>query len=479
MLLLCMVLLAGSTGHASLAQLDDDSSLADSVTGTWRGKLVVPGGGLTLVLHISQSPDGALRAGIDSPDQGATGIPVSKIDVSGKRVRLELPNLNAYYEGTLAADGKTIDGAWRQGGQSFPLTFRKEVDSGQAFRPQEPRPPYPYHVEEVAFQNPGDGITLAGTLTIPRSNLPVPAVVLLSGSGPQDRDEQLFGHKPFLVLADHLTRSGIAVLRYDDRGVAASEGSFEEATIESFISDARAAVSYLHTRTAIIDTGFVGLIGHSEGGLVAPAVAARDGRVDFLVLLAAPALPGDQILLRQSELLAEGAPTGQIQRNQVLQRRIFSIVKDEHNPDSLQAKVRVEMKRSIQEMSPEARESMGLNEQNEEAFVEAQAKAVASPWFRSFLLYDPQPVLRKVKIPVLALNGSKDLQVDAGQNLPVIERALLEADNKDVTIHVFTGLNHLFQTATTGSVAEYGRIEETFAPVALEFISAWIRSRVD
>jgi fermentation-respiration switch protein FrsA (DUF1100 family) len=353
--------------------------------------------------------------------------------------------------------------------------------SGQS-RPQEPKPPYPYDEQEVVYQNKKDDLQLAGTLTLPRSKGPFPAVLLITGSGPQDRNETVFDHKPFLVLADHLTRMGIAALRVDDRGIGKSTGRFSEATSEDFAADALAGVEYLKTRKEI-DPRRIGLIGHSEGGLIAPLVAAASTDVAFIVMMAGPGLTGEQILYRQTVLVckAAGMSDGLIAQNRAAQERIFAILKQEK--DKVVAEKRIlEEADAFREVTAKAR-AEATEEQKKgisiiAAAIEGQAKLVVSPWFRFFLTYDPRPTLMKVRCPVLAIIGEKDLQVPAEENLAAIRLALKAGGNKDHTVLTLPKLNHLFQTCRTGAISEYAQIEETIAPAALDTISKWILKRV-
>jgi pimeloyl-ACP methyl ester carboxylesterase len=323
-------------------------------------------------------------------------------------------------------------------------------------RPQTPKPPFPYSAEEVAFDS-APGVKLAGTLTLPPGRGPFPVAVLIVGSGPHDRDETIFGHKPFLVVADDLTRRGIAVLRYDKRGVGGSSGRAPNVTTADFALDAKAAVAFLKTRLEI-DAKRIGLIGHSEGGEIAPMVAADDRSVAFVVLMAGPGVPGDQLLLAQSRALlqAQGAPEAAIASAEQANRKIYDIVKTDVGDD--EAKARIEALLT----------GMGMGADQARA---AAAQSVL-PWVRWFVRYDPRPALERLRCPVLAIDGSKDLQVPAAQNLPEIRKAL--KDDPDATVLELPGLNHLFQTASSGTVSEYGTIEETIAPAALKAIGDWV-----
>lgn len=432
------------------------------ITGSWLGTLSIPGGQLRIVFNITRTEGGGLTATLDSPDQGATGIPTTSVTFQGDSLRIEVGTIQGVYEGRAESEDRIV-GTWTQAGSTFPLDLERVKDTTATQlpeRPQEPKPPFPYESEDLQFESAEAGVRLAGTLTLPAGAGPFPAVILVSGSGPQDRDETIFGHKPFLVIADHLTRQGIAVLRYDDRGVGGSTGDLSLATIENFVQDARGALQYLQNR-AEIDQDRIGILGHSEGALVAPRVANLTDDVAFLVLLAPPGVPGDELLLEQSTLLMRtaGAPGEAIEANRSAQKRIFEVVRQV--PVAAQA----DSIRSILATSGIPKEA-----------AEAQIRQITSPWLRHFITYDPRPALESLDIPVLALFGEKDLQVPAAQNAPIIETALNAGDDSQATVHVLPGLNHLFQTATTGDVSEYARIEETIDPGVLDLISSWITS---
>jgi uncharacterized protein len=456
---LALVLCAWPTARAT----------AQDVEGYWRGRLQLPiGAQITIALVITRRADGQLSAVLDSPDQGAMGIPVSTVTVTDRRLRADVQRIGGVFEGVLEPQDR-LAGEWRQGGRSLPLVLERR-DPGERVlpkRPQEPRPPYPYLVEEVRYQNPRAGVTRAGTLTVPKSTQPVPAVLLLTGSGPQDRDESLVGHRPFLVLADHLTRQGIAVLRVDDRGVGDSSGDPSPTIVEQ-ADDAIAGVSFLATRREI-DPKRIGLVGHSEGGVVAP-LAATKSPVAFLVLLAGTGVPGEQVLHTQAADLARaaGASEERIQSQRTQMERVFAVLKA--TPD--RAAAEPELRKLLESRAPDTSEAS-------RARIDGQLRALLEPWYRALLVYDPRPVLRAVRVPVLAINGEKDLQVSAADNLPAIEQNLRAGGNTEVTVQALPGLNHLFQTCTSGAVSEYSRIEETFAPAALTIVSDWIRARTN
>jgi len=439
--------------------------MVSGLDGDWSGALQLGVVKLRMALHVKTGADGT-TATFDSVDQGALGLPVSSIARDGAKVRLELKAPSAVFEGALAADGATIVGAWTQRGAALPLTLVRQAPGApqaKLERPQTPVPPFPYLAEPVTF--PGAEASLAGTLTVPRGAGPFPSVVLIAGSGPNDRDETIFGHKPFWVLADYLTRRGIAVLRYDKRGIGASGGDLAHATTLDFAADAAAAVAWLLTRRDI-DPRRIGLIGHSEGGVIAPIVADKHRSVAFIVLLAAPGMDGQTILGLQAVLVARaaGVPGGKIAQNQVLNRTIYAAVESARDQAEARARVGPLLAKAAADGELPA------------ATVDAQTAAVSSDWFRVFLSYDPLPALRQVRCPVLVLAGAKDLQVPPKENLPLLRQAL--AGNGDATVEELPGLNHLFQTATTGGVGEYAAIEETLSPAMLERVADWIAARV-
>lgn len=447
------------------------------MVGDWGGSLQVGGQSLPLVFHIGVGEDGGLTSTLDSPAQGAMGIPVASTTLEGDRLVMELPALGARFEGTLAEPDR-IEGEWSQSGLAIPLELRRDTVPAPPSRPQDPVPPLPYRVEEVRYPNPGAGIELAGTFTIPEGEGPFPAVALITGSGPQDRDESLMGHRPFLVLADHLTRQGIAVLRSDDRGVGGSQGDFSAATSRDFAGDVAAAVTWLRDRPEV-DADAVGLVGHSEGGLIAPMVAVERQSVDFVVLLAGPGLPGEKILYMQGAAIARamGAPDATVDRTTALQRRLFAVVRATEDPSRRGPRLREELQAILDETPAAERPGLGIPPGQEETWIQQQAQALSTPWFRSFLLHDPAEDLRNLRIPILALLGAKDLQVPAEENAAAIRAALEAGRNPDATVEVLEGLNHLFQRASSGVPAEYAQIEETMAPSALERVSSWILAR--
>lgn len=451
----------------------DDAPKKAGLEGHWEGTLKVKPADLRLVFHVTKEKDGTFKTTLDSPDQGATGLPVEETTLVGKAVTFRLKLLGASFEGKLDDAGMAIEGTFKQAAIEFPLTLKRVEKVSAPRRPQTPTGPFPYREVAVTVENKPGKATLAGTLTLPEGKGPFPAAILISGSGAQDRDETIFGHKPFLVLADALTRRGVAVLRVDDRGVGGSTGDAAGATSEDMAGDVRAELAFLRARPDI-DPKRVGLIGHSEGGIIAPMVAAKDRDVAFVVLLAGTALPGEEILFQQAEdeLKAQKADDTLIRNERETQRKLFAILKAEADPRAIEEKVRPILDAAVAELP-------GLSKDPKAArgFIDGQVAALRSPWLRFFLTYDPRPTLAKVRCPVLALVGSKDVQVAAGPNLAAVEAAAKAGGNGRVTAKTLPGLNHLFQACTTGSVAEYARIEETFAPAALEEVVAWVAAQ--
>lgn len=449
-----------------------------SVKGIWQGTLAFAGKELRILFHITAKPEGGLIAAMDSPDQGVLGVPMDKVTLTGNKLLLEDSSGIFVYEGEVKEAGNIIEGKLIEPreGVSLPLNLKKVNQAPQINRPQEPKKPYPYLEEEVNYENSKAGIKLAGTLTLPESGGPHPAVLLITGSGPQDRDETVFGHRPFLVLADYLTRQGIAVLRVDDRGVGSSTGDFELATSEDFAGDVLAGVKYLKGRKDI-DPELIGLIGHSEGGMIASMAAAESDDVAYIIMMAGPGIAGEELLMLQAGLILEanGVAPATIAKNTAMQKAIFQVLRDEKDDAAAEKKILKIMTEQLQMMSEEERQALGYFS---EAGLEQQAKMLLNPWFRYFLNYDPGPALKKVKVPVLAINGEKDLQVPPKENLGAIEEALRAGGNQSYTIVEMPGLNHAFQTVTSGSGLDYGKIEETLAPAALKVMGDWILQHI-
>ena len=437
--------------------------------GSWAGTLKISSAQLRIVFNVSKDSLGNLKANLDSPDQGAYGIVVDDVVVKGDSIKFIIEVVKGFYAGKLYPDSLKISGIWSQGGMTFPLDLRKTEKVEKPKRPQEPKEPYPYKSEEVKFVNAEAGDTLAGTLTLPNQGGPFTAVILVSGSGPQDRNEELLGHKPFLVLSDYLTRKGVAVLRYDDRGIGESTGDFRSATSEDFADDVLSAVEFLKLRN---DINKIGIAGHSEGGIIAPMAAVKSDDVDFIVLMAGTGVRGDSILMLQTKLImrASGSDDATISRDLEIYRQIYSILVSDTDEETIKRDLSAILDESYKYLTEEEKAEVGTKDQ----MIEMQLKVLLSPWFRYFVKYDPYPTLKEVKCPVLAINGEKDLQVPPKENLSAIENALKEGGNEIYKIIEMPGLNHLFQTSKTGAPIEYGNIEETFSEDAMKIIADWI-----
>jgi len=442
------------------------SGAVATAEGTWQGALETNGMRYRLQLRISHDSQGQLFATMDSIDQGINGFRASQVIQSGSAVHLELPAVRGGFDGTLNSIKNTISGTWRQNGNPSDLTFKRSDQILELRRPQTPRKPYPYTEEELDFPNAKAGITLAGTLTMPRGPGPFPAAILLAGSGPLDRDEADSGHRPFLVLADRLTRMGIAVFRYDKRGIGRSAGDYDQATTADFAADAETALTFLKVRPGI-DKRRIGFIGHSEGGIIAPMIASRSADVAWVVILAGPATKGEETLLLQSDLItrAAGMTSDQVVKSLDFDRESYNLVRHETNRAALESKLQDLVKVS------------GLGAAAPSAVLQRQIHWTSSPWFRYFLDYDPVPALQQTKCPVLILSGEKDLQVPPKENLQLAQKALETGGNKDFQVTELPGLNHQFQHCYMGLPEESRAIEETFANDALSTISAWIVKR--
>ena len=437
------------------------SSIAQNIEGQWDGTLNAGTMKLPLVVNVTRK-DGLYSATMDSPNQGAKGIPISAVKFENAKFSFSITAIRIEYEGVMQGD--SIAGTFTQNGMSFPLNLARSKEANVTRqRPQEPKKPYPYKEEEVRFENKAAGIVLAGTLTTPKTGTDFPVAVLVSGSGPQNRNEELLGHKPFLVLSDYLTRNGIAVLRYDDRGTGESSGNYNTAGIDDFASDAVAALEYLATRKDV-NPQKTGIIGHSEGGTITFMLAGkRDSNLSFIVSMAGAAIPGDSLLRMQRYLIgtAQGVSEEDLAKYETLLDIITGLT-DKYSADYILQNIN----RLADEVLPE--EWKG-NEQIKLS-IQQGVKQMNNVALKSLMKCNPTEALKGIKCPVLALNGEKDLQVPADANLGRI-KALVKSP---VTVKKYPGLNHLFQHCTTGLVGEYENIEETIAPEVLKDMAEWI-----
>lgn len=442
----------------------------DWLPGDWTGTLDAGSQQIQIVYHLSTDDESTLTGTMDVPAQGATGIPLQSITVNGTEVSwsFQVPG-GGSYEGARTESGDTIEGTYTQGPQSFPMTLSKQEGEAEGpRRPQEPNPPFPYEAEDVTFSNSSAGIELAGTLTVPDGEGPFPSVVLVSGAGPQDRDGSMFGHKPFLVLADHLTRNGIAVLRMDDRGVGQSGGTLEQAMPSDLAGDVTAAMAFLgrHPKTA---DGRIGIVGHSQGGRIALMAASSSSDAAFLVLLAGPALPGKDLL--ETEALQVSRATGlPVQTVSQFQDQLVAIIADEPDPEAAAPHLREAAQKALDALAPESRTA-----RVEQVFGQ-MVQQYNRPQTRFLLQHDPRPTLETLTIPVLALFGGKDQQVPAHVHASEMRDALKQGGNDHGAVKTIAGLNHLFQEARSGSPAKYGQIEQTLSPTLLTRTASWIQN---
>lgn len=446
---------------------------AQSLIGDWNGILDV--GSMKLEIGFTfVEQDGKLSGHMDVPKQMASKLPISKVEYNDNEILLQLAMAGIEYKGTLINDS-TIDGTFKQAGQKFPLQLTKgKVTIKKRNRPQEPQPPFPYRSEEVSFINPIENNKLTGTLTLPEGKGPFPVAILISGSGQQNRDSEVFGHKPFWVIADHLTHRGIAVLRFDDRGMGGSEGDLENATSENFAYDVIGGIDFLLKRKDIHPKK-IGLIGHSEGGMIAPIVASKSKEVAWMVLMAGLGTTGEKVLIDQAELIskASGVNDEQLAKSLDTNKKLYEIIKNTENIEIRKEQLSLLLKESF-DNNPE---TATLAESQKNQLINAQLNMLKSPWFAFFLDYQPEKYLTGYKKPVLIINGTLDMQVPYEANTSGIKNALEKGGNKNVTVRVFEKMNHLFQYCETGNISEYEEIETTFEPEVLELLSIWIKQQ--
>ncbi|HEX8942631.1 MAG TPA: alpha/beta fold hydrolase [Gemmatimonadaceae bacterium] len=435
--------------------------------GTWIGPLHVGTVNMRLQMTIRADSTRGLAGVLKAIDQGGAEAPAT-VEVRGDSMSFTIPEQGIKYSGVMDAAGDSIRGTFVQG-QSFPLTFARSAAAATIRRPQDPVAPFPYQTKDVVFES-APGIRLSGTIDIPPGKGPFPAVVFVTGSGPQDRDEAGMGHRPFLVIADYLARHGIASLRYDDRGTAQSTGDFASSTTADFAVDAEAAVHFLKAMPQLASR--IGILGHSEGGLIAPMVAARSRDVDFIVMLAGPGVADDSLMLLQNRAfaIAAGAPSARVENAMRINRALFDAIrnaKDSSDADRRLGAAKADILASL----PEAGRAATA------ASIDQAIPGLLTPWMRYFVKYDTRDALRRVRVPVLALGGSLDTQVPAHEDLAGIDTALKAAGNHDYRVVELPGLNHQFQPAKTGLPAEYASIDETVAPQVLDLIASWIKQR--
>jgi len=478
-----------STSCLSLILFSCLFTSAQPITGVWTGSLHVQPKDIPIVFHIGKDSTGGLIATFDSPSQNAFNLPVSAVITKEDSVILMIAMLNGKYAGVLAQDKKTIDGSWFQGQGSLPLTVTKTSDTTtvkQQRRPQTPKPPFPYQAREVEYWNADRSVHFGATLTCPMQDpanprqTGFPAVLLITGSGQQDRDEMLFGHRPFAVIADNLTRQGFAVLRVDDRGMGKTTGDFSQSTSLDFAKDVEAGLDFLEAQPEV-NKDNIGLIGHSEGGLIAPIVADERKDVRFIILLAGPGIPTIDLMQQQAEAVAvsNGRTLAEARASSGFARVIWEELNKNQDSATMVKNVRARVDAWAKTLDTatlariRSRTTASVDEQ-----ITQNIAVMTAKWFRYFIRFDPQPYLQKLHCKVLALNGSKDVQVIAGTNLAGIRASLQKSRSPKYDVIELPGLNHLFQTCIRCSPAEYGDLEETFSPTALAIMDDWLLKNV-
>lgn len=452
-----------------LCFLITSSLFSQDITGKWFGKISIMGTELHFSFDFSSS-NSTYSGTMDIPQQNAKGIPLSSVTFEDKTLVFKFEQAKFSYSGKLN-DSNDFEGIFSQNGQNLPLNLsRNQTEIKKVKRSQEPKPPFDYEIEEVTFVNQKDKITLGGTFTSPKSdNFPV--VILISGSGQQDRNSEILGHKPFWVIADYLTKNGIGVLRVDDRGIGQSGGDFNTSTSFDFATDVESAIAFIKTKKGV-NHKKIGLIGHSEGGMIAPIVASKDKNINFIVLLAGPGIPCDELLIEQTYLIAKvsGASENEIAETQKTNKQIYDLVKSDKSNEEIKSG----LENIFTNLFKNDPSFINLNETEKNQLINQQIESVSYPWFKNFLRFKPEEYLKKVKCPVLVLNGENDLQVPPKSNMLGIKNALDKGGNKKVTLKEYPKLNHLFQESVTGSTDEYGAIEQTFSPTVLTDIKDWI-----
>jgi len=448
-------------------------------SGIWEGKINV-GVSLRIAFHFNEDSAGNIVTTMDSPDQSAFGMPTDYTTLSNDSIYTVIKQYNISFSGKLTSD-TTISGAFKQVA-SVPLLLKKVLKVTTVIRPQTPAEPFPYNTEEVSYASVKE-VRVAGTLTSPkldsntRNNKATsyPAILLISGSGPQNRDEEVMGHKPFAVIADFLTKKGFIVLRVDDRGTGKTTGNFNESTTEDFADDVIAGIDFLKKRKDV-DTLKIGLLGHSEGGMIAPMVAAKRKDIDFLVLLAGPGIKPIDLMTEQNLAIfnSMGMSNKTQQAYGVLYKKItMTIVNGKDSISKVNEATHV-LNSWLKERDSSILNDLGLETpQKQKTYVNNMVTSLDRKWFKYFLNYDPAPILKKVNAKVLVLNGNKDIQVISKSNLAGMEAALKKTSSV-FEVHEIPGVNHLFQNCITCTVNEYGQLDETISPIVLEKIGEWL-----
>lgn len=450
---------------------------AQNITGNWTGTTNI-GKGKKIIFNFNISADESKKFNtvISIPTAGVSGLKPEKTTFENNKLVVDGSNIGIGFSGIYNPQTKTIKGVFKEGINTINLSLSKDdfdVSYERPKRPQEPKKPLPYISENISFKSVEEKVVLAGTLTKPKSDKKLPAVILISGSGPSDRDETFANHKPFLVISDYLTRNGIAVLRYDDRGRGSSTGNYANATTFDFAKDAAGAIQYLKQRKDI-KTNSIGIIGHSEGGIIAPLVINKlMEKVAFIITMAGTAIPGSELSLIQSKTLRP-FPVPDEEAYEVAIREAINIASKNGEREEIKTKLKAHYYKTIKPIL----DKVTGNEKQSETIIQSFVEDRTKPWSRYFYKYNPADEYQKIKVPVLGLYGTKDIQVLAEINAPALEKALKNSKSKNYQVKVFEGMNHLFQKADTGKISEYEKIEQTISPLVLNEMLSFINEVV-
>lgn len=446
--------------------------------GTWLGSLNA-GSALRVIFHINNEKDGQLHATMDSPDQGAKGISFSSVQINGDSIILKMEMIKGGFSGIFKTD-TIIEGTWKQGGKTIPLMLRKTMKIDELKRPQTPKPPFSYVSKDVEYDNADKTVHLGATITFPATGSKFPAAILISGSGQQDRDESIFEHKPFAVIADYLTNQGFAILRVDDRGKGQSKGDLISATSADFAKDVETSLAFLKTQPQI-DTTKIGLIGHSEGGLIAAIVGSLHKEISFMVLLASPGENGASLLAEQNEALLRSGGldslTADSYKKLFLEQALAIVNANDQSAAYSNAQMIYQTWKS--KVSSKTIEALGFGSDSAAiSDIRGKVKGFNSPWMKYFVKSDASKLFAKTAAKVLALNGSKDIQVIPTSNINGIQMALKKSKSKSYKTIIIPGLNHLFQHCKTCTINEYGQLEETISPEVLGIMGNWLKEEI-
>ncbi|MBA2250198.1 MAG: alpha/beta fold hydrolase [Chitinophagaceae bacterium] len=448
------------------------------VTGTWEGKIQV-GVELRIVFHFTKDSSGAISGTSDSPDQGVKGIPCSNIILRNDSLFLEVPSIHGSYNGKFMSDS-IIKGVLTQG-RSIDLNLKKTDKVSVLLRPQTPKPPYAYNSDDVEYDNADKTLHYGATITTPKGAGPFPAILLITGSGAQNRDEEILGHKPFAVIAHYLTTRGYIVLRVDDRGMGKSSQGSLSATTADFAKDVNTSLNYLKNRKDV-NINHLGMIGHSEGGMIAPMVATQRNDIDFIIMLAGPGEKISKLMEDQNAaiMLSAGMSKEMTDAYIKLYHNLIPVIVQAKNPEEAKIKLYKEVG-AWRKTTPQniVMATTGItNDSLQRQFVNAFASSLGAPWYKYFLQFDPSIYLTKLHCKVLALNGDKDIQVISQPNLAAIKAALKKSKSPAYVVKEMPGLNHLFQHCKKCTVKEYGELEETFSPEVLQIMGDWLNENV-